>query len=101
MPQGGLLNKGVSRIAPSSPSIRSIPLEVLKAGLAMLVLMSVVAGCDPQMSAVEDAGLTVIQRRPPNRHPGHAGACRYANSDRRATVDPMLTPSREQRNGST
>ena len=91
MPQGGLLNKGVSRIAPSSPSIRSIPLEVLKAGLAMLVLMSVAAGCDPQMSAVEREvrmpRLTVIQitRAPdPNATP---------TADATPSVDPMLTPS--------
>ena len=102
MPQGGLLNKGVSRIAPSSPSIRSIPLEVLKAGLAMLVLMSVVAGCDPQMSAVEREvrmpRLTVIQitRAPdPNAMPAKTVIRMTATptADATPSVDPMLTPS--------
>ena len=102
MPQGGLLNKGVSRIAPSSPSIRSIPLEVLKAGLAMLVLMSVVAACDPQMSAVEREvrmpRLTVIQitRAPdPNATPAKTVIRMTATptADATPSVDPMLTPS--------
>ena len=87
MPQGGLLNKGVSRIAPSSPSIRSIPLEVLKAGLAMLVLMSVAAGCDPPTSAadgeVSTPRQTVVQfTQAPD-----------TTATATPTTDPALTPS--------
>ena len=68
----------------------------------MLVLMSVVAGCDPQMSAVEREvrmpRLTVIQitRAPdPNATPAKTVIRMTATptADVTPSVDPMLTPS--------
>ena len=84
MPQGGLLNKGVSLIASSYTAIRTIRLTILKVVLAMLALISLAVGCDPPTSEIDGevlaARLTVIQTT--------------RASDPTATTTPPAEPSR-------
>ena len=90
MPQGGLLNKGVSPIASSSPTVRAMPLAVLKVVLATFAMISLVAGCDPPTSATDG------EVSPPRQTVVQVTRAPDPTATATPSVEPSKTPSPTQ-----